>query len=37
MRRLLTVIAAIGVGAACRRQLVRLLTKATGTWIGTPE
>lgn len=37
MIRRFVLIAAVAAGAvAGRRQLVHLLTKATGTWVGTP-
>ncbi|MEL7207266.1 MAG: hypothetical protein AAGK32_03380 [Actinomycetota bacterium] len=36
MRRLLLVGAVAAVAVAARRHLVHLLTRTTGTWVGTP-
>ena len=35
MRKLLLVAAATGLAVVGRKQLVRLLTRFTGTWVGT--
>lgn len=35
MKRLLILAAAIGVGVVCRDQLVKVLTRTTGTWVGS--
>ena len=37
MRKLLTVLALAGAGYGFRKHLVHLLTKLTGTWVGTPS
>ncbi len=37
MRSLLTMIGIAGAAYAARRKLVHLLTKTTGTWVGTPD
>jgi hypothetical protein len=37
MKRLLLVAALVGGAVLGRKQLVHVLTKTTGTWVGTPS
>ncbi len=37
MRRLLVVVVVMGAAALWRDRLVDLLTRTTGTWVGSPE
>lgn len=37
MRRLPIVAAVVGLAYGLRRRLVHLLTRLTGTWVGTPK
>ena len=36
MKRLLLIAVAIGTAVMFRQQLVHVLTRTTGTWVGTP-
>ena len=36
MKKLMAILALAGAGYASRKHLVHLLTKFTGTWVGTP-
>ena len=37
MRKLAAVLVLAGAGYLSRKRLVHLLTKLTGTWVGTPR
>ena len=37
MKKLIAILALAGVGYVCRKHLVHLLTKLTGTWVGAPS
>ena len=37
MKKLFAVVALAGAACAFRKHLVHLLTKLTGTWVGTPS
>ena len=36
MKKLIAILALAGAGYVSRKHLVHLLTKLTGTWVGTP-
>lgn len=37
MKGLLKLIVVLGLAAVMRKQLVDVLTKTTGTWVGSPQ